>query len=135
MAAAVEDVPGPDDWEAVVERLELTGVNHQLAVNCALKHHQGKRFELAIDPGRAQLHSKAREAQLREALRRLLGEDAELSIAIEPCEAATPARRQQQRRDARQHQAELSIEQDPAVQALRETFGAQINPGSVRPVD
>jgi DNA polymerase-3 subunit gamma/tau len=36
--------------------------------------------------------------------------------------------------DARQKAAEASIEQDPAIRAFREQFGALLRPGSIRPL-
>ncbi len=134
-AAAPEDIPAADEWETLVGSLGLNGVNLQLAMNCALKLRQGNHFELAIAPSHAQLLSKPREDLLREAVKRQLGDDASLSISVEECSAASPATRQKQRQAARQRQAEVSIEQDRTVQALRETFAAQVNPGSVQPID
>ncbi|HFE32361.1 MAG TPA: DNA polymerase III subunit gamma/tau, partial [Gammaproteobacteria bacterium] len=134
-AAAVETVAAPDEWETLVTTLELKGVNLQLALNCALKRRQGNHFALSLAPGHAQLLSKPRENLLREALSQQLGEDVTLSIDVEQSDNPSPATRQKQRQAARQRQAEASIEQDHTVQALRETFAAQVNPGSVQPVD
>ncbi len=134
-AAPVEAVPGPDEWESLATALGLKGVNQQLALNCALKDRQGNHFALSLVPAHAQLLSKPREDLLREALSQQLGETVTLSIDVEQTDNTSPATRQKQRRAARQRQAEASIEQDHTVQALRETFAAQINPGSVQPVD
>ncbi len=130
----LETVPGPDEWETLVNTLDLKGVNLQLALNCALKDRQGNHFALSLAPGHAQLLSKPREELLREALSQQLGKNATLSIDVEQSDNPSPATRQKQRQAARQRQAEASIEQDHTVQALRETFAAQINPGSVQPV-
>ncbi|HEB94255.1 MAG TPA: DNA polymerase III subunit gamma/tau [Gammaproteobacteria bacterium] len=134
-AAAIEVVPGPDEWESLATALDLKGVNQQLALNCALTSRQGNHFTLSLAPTHAQLLSTARENLLREALGQQLGETVTLSINVEQTGNTSPATRQKQRQAARQRQAEASIEQDHTVQALRETFAAQINPGSVQPVD
>ncbi len=134
-AAASEAVPGPDEWEALATALDLKGVNQQLALNCALTSRQDNHFILSLAPAHAQLLSTARENLLREALSQQLGETITLSINVAQSDDTSPATRQKQRQAARQRQAEASIEQDHTVQALRETFAAQINPGSVQPVD
>ncbi len=134
-AISIEAVPDPDEWETLATALGLKGVNQQLALNCALKDRQGNHFALSLAPTHAQLLSKPRENLLREALSQQLGETVTLSIDVEQTGNTSPAARQKQRQAARQRQAETSIEQDHTVQALRETFAAQVNPGSVQPVD
>jgi len=134
-AISIEAVPGPDEWETLAAALDLKGINQQLALNCALKGRQGNHFALSLAPTHAQLLSKPRESLLREALSQQLGETVTLNIDVEQTDSSSPATRQKQRQTARQRQAEASIEQDHTVQALRETFAAQINPGSVVPVD
>ena len=47
----------------------------------------------------------------------------------------TPARRQAQVSDERLRAAEEAIEADPAVRAMREVFGATVQPGSVKPLN
>jgi DNA polymerase III subunit gamma/tau len=47
----------------------------------------------------------------------------------------TPARRQAQASDERLRAAEQAIESDPAVRAMREVFGATVQPGSVKPLN
>ena len=130
----LESVPVPDEWETLVSSLELTGVNQQLAMNCALKVREGNHFELSLGTSHDQLLSKQREDLLCAALGKQLGETITIAINVETTQGDTPAHRQKQRQAARQRQAEACIEQDHTVQALRETFAAQVNPGSVRPV-
>ena len=45
----------------------------------------------------------------------------------------TPAQAEAREKDERQLQAEKSIEEDSFVQAMKETFNAEVIPGSVRP--
>ncbi|MCF6210905.1 MAG: DNA polymerase III subunit gamma/tau [Gammaproteobacteria bacterium] len=131
----IEATPGPDEWESLATTLDLKGVNQQLALNCALTSRQGNHFTLSLSPAHAQLLSTPRENLLREALSQQLGATITLSINVEQTDSTSPAMRQKQRQATRQRQAEASIEQDHTVQALRETFAAQVNPGSVQPVD
>jgi len=134
-ASAIPDVPEADAWERLLDALTLEGLTAQLALNCALKQHDGARLALSLAPAHRQLLNQAREAQLAEALSRHLGEPVSLSITVEATAAPSPAARRELVRLARQRQAEASIAEDHGVQALRETFGAQVNPGSVSPVE
>ena len=47
----------------------------------------------------------------------------------------TPAQAEEREKNARQQQAEKSIEEDGFVRAMKETFNAEVVPGSVRPSD
>jgi DNA polymerase-3 subunit gamma/tau len=124
-----------DSWESLVSSLDLGGMNQQLALNCALKSRDGNRFQLTVASSHKHLLSKKREETLEAALSQRLGEAVKVSIGVEETVSDTPAVRQQTRQSERQHRAEAAIEDDSAVQAFKETFGAQINPGSVQPVD
>jgi DNA polymerase III subunit gamma/tau len=48
---------------------------------------------------------------------------------------ASPAQLDQQRATDRQRAAESAIENDPAIRAFKDMFGASVKPGSVRPLD
>jgi len=124
-----------DSWESLVASLDLGGMNQQLALNCALKSRDGNRFQLTVASSYKHLLSKKREETLEAALSQRLGESVKVAIGVEDAVSDTPAERQQTRQSERQHRAEAAIEDDSAVQAFKETFGAQINPGSVQPVD
>ena len=125
----------PDDWENIVTAMNLAGMLQQLAANCALTQRDGNHFQLSLSPNHKYLLNKSREDSLAAALGQHLGQDVTLSIVLEGASTATPAERQQGRADARQAQAENSIDNDPTVQAIVEAFDGQVNPGSVQPID
>ena len=54
--------------------------------------------------------------------------------AVSPGET-TPAQQQAQAADDRLRAAQQAIEADPAVRAMRDTFGATVQPGSIRPLN
>jgi DNA polymerase-3 subunit gamma/tau len=107
----------------------------QLAANCALTQRDGNHFQLSMSPNHKYLFNKSREDSLAEALGQHLGQDVTVNIVLEGVSTATPAERQQGRADARQAQAENTIDNDPTVQAIVDAFGGQVNPGSVQPID
>ena len=126
---------GTDEWENMVAAMNLSGMLQQLASNCALTQRDGNNFQLSLSPNHKYLLNKSREDGLGNALGQHLGQEVTLSIALEGVNAATPAERQQERTDARQNQAEVTIENDTTVQALMDAFDGQVKPGSVQPID
>jgi DNA polymerase-3 subunit gamma/tau len=133
-------VPAPaagkdDDWESLVQSMSLKGMLRELAMNCAVKRRDANHWTLQLDTLHQQLLSKARQQRLQEALSNSLRQDVQLTIEIEGNAAATPALRQQAEIEARQAAAVDTIEADPNVKAIQETFGATLHTDSIRPLD
>jgi DNA polymerase-3 subunit gamma/tau len=104
-----------------------------LAGNCQLLVRDGSHFRFLLDERARALHTRQLEERFTQALRRLLGESATLEIEIGGA-GDTPQRLEEQARDQRLEQARAALERDPAVQSLRERFGAVLQPDSVKPV-
>jgi DNA polymerase-3 subunit gamma/tau len=126
---------GTNEWENIVAALQLTGMTHQLAIHCALGAREGNNIKLALAPTHKHLLGKTREAALAKALGQYFGQDITLSFAVEEQANETPAEIQQARDEQRQDNARTAIDDDSAVQAFKDVFGAQVNPDSVQPVD
>ena len=124
----------PDgDWPSLLARLELKGPARQLAGNCQLVERAGSHFRFLLDERAGSLHTRQLEDRFLQALRRLVGTAATLEIE-RGSPGDTPARRDEQARDERLEAARAALERDPAVQSLRERFGAVLQPDSVKPV-
>jgi DNA polymerase-3 subunit gamma/tau len=122
-------------WDTIVAGLGLSGLEQQLAVNCALQSREGNRFNLALSSEHSRLHNKKFEERLLEALTRCFGENTKLTIEVGEHASETPAMRDSRERSERQSEAEQSICNDDNVQSLQEIFGATILTDSVQPVD
>ena len=121
------------DWPELLARLELQGAARQLAGNCQLLERDGNRFRFLLDARAQSLHTRQQEERLAQALGRLIG--APVTVEIELGGAGdTPIRREEQARDERLEQARAALDRDPRVQALRDRFGAVLQPDSVKPV-
>ena len=121
------------DWPSLLSRLELKGPARQLAGHCQLLGRDGNHFRFLLDERAGALHTRQLEDRFLQALRAAVGETA--SLEIERGETGdTPARREEQARDERQEQARAALERDPNVKALRERFGAVLQPDSIKPV-
>ncbi len=126
-------VPADGDWPALLARLELKGPARQLAGNFQLLSREGDHFRFLLDERASALHTRQLEDRFVQALRACVGASATVEIE---CGGAgdTPARREEQARDERIEQARAALERDPAVQALRDRFGAVLQPDSIKPV-
>jgi hypothetical protein len=103
-------------------------------MNCAIKQRDDRRWLLELARSHQQLFSKARQDRLQKSLAACLQRDVQLAIEIESEHVdSTPAELQRINAANRQAAAVDTIEADPNVTALRETFGATIN--TVRPLD
>jgi DNA polymerase-3 subunit gamma/tau len=121
------------NWPELLARLDLQGAARQLAGNCQLLERSGNHFRFLLDARAQSLHTRQQEERLVQALARLAG--APVTIEIEQGGADdTPARREEQARDERMEQARAALESDPKVKALRDRFGAVLQPDSIKPV-
>ncbi len=131
-------VPSPaareaGDWPTLLSRLDLKGPARQLAGNCQLLAREGNHFRFLLDDRARALHTRQLEDRLTQALRQQVGESATVEIE-QGGVGDTPARRDEQARDERLDKARSALESDPKVQALRDRFGAVLQPDSIKPV-
>ncbi|HEX7116191.1 MAG TPA: DNA polymerase III subunit gamma/tau [Steroidobacter sp.] len=136
-ATAAASAPAPTDssWPAMMARMNLQGMVKQLAAHCAFLGKEGNKVRLALDAEGEHFRTAAQEEKLTQALSAYYGEPVRLEITI--CEAVpdTPARLQKAAADDRMQSARAAIENDPNVQAMRDMFGASVQPDSIRPAD
>ena len=105
----------------------------QLAGNLQLVSREDDHFRFLLDERAGALRTRQLEDRFVQALRACVGASA--TVEIERGGAGdSPARREEQARDERQERARAALERDPNVKALRERFGAVLQPDSVKPV-
>jgi DNA polymerase-3 subunit gamma/tau len=132
---AAPPVVGRDEWTGMVAALGLQGPAGQLAAHCMLLGRAGDVIRLRLDPAGEVFHRPQLVEKLAQALSRQLGGDVRLDVATGDGGDATPARQQAAAADERLRAAEREIEADANVRALREVFGARVQPGSVKPLN
>jgi len=134
--AAEAPSPLPEDagWSERVAALAIDVLTRQLALNCAWTRFEGDALRLTLDAKTKHLLTEERRLALQKALSAQLGRDIQLAIDLGIGTLDTPAAQLLAQGDARRQAAELAIEQDPAVRAFREQFGAVLRPGSIRPI-
>jgi len=135
---AAKAAPGQsvsDDWRKIVDALGLGGLVKQLAINCTVKKRDGKNILLQIETGHANLINPKAKQRLQQALGEYFNIEAQLEIeVVNTISGESPAQTVQRETEQRQQQAVRSINEDSFTQTLKESFNAEIIPGSVKPV-
>ena len=122
------------DWHGVLPRLGLSGMASQLANHSVVRGWEGGVLTLSVDEKCLSMLGSLAEKRLLEALEKYAG--GSLRIAWQQGGAEdTPAARQQVARERRQQQAERDMAGDPLVQALQDTFDAELIEDSIRPTE
>jgi DNA polymerase-3 subunit gamma/tau len=132
-ASAAPRLEDKEHWHALVAALELGGLASELARNCELVDWDGQRLRLTLDQASERLRVETTEQRLRSALAAVLGEGLRLEIQVARPEGETPSQRRDRARRERQRSAEEAMAHDPIAAALRDTLGARLMPGTVRP--
>ncbi|MEL7451153.1 MAG: DNA polymerase III subunit gamma/tau, partial [Pseudomonadota bacterium] len=120
------------DWEALQGQLPVQGAARQLAAHCALEKRDGKVVHLSLDKRFDTLLTQQLHQRLTDAFCSWFGEDLRLDIQVGVPATETPAQRSERNADARLEQARQSIEQDPNIRALKDTFEATVDTDSIR---
>ncbi len=134
-SAAVTATGADTEWSAMLATVDLQGPARQLANHCVLTGRSGDVLKLRLDPSGEMFRRPQLEQKLAQALSEQQGRPLRIEISVSDVDEDTPARRQAQASDERLRAAERAIESDPAVRAMREVFGATVQPGSVKPLN
>jgi DNA polymerase-3 subunit gamma/tau len=119
------------DWRTFVDSLK-PGFAKTLAQNCELVSSDEQNLVLCVRETQKHLLEPRFQEMLKTALRDRFG-NIKISIEIGGT-GNTPAAQLSQEKALRQAEAEESIRNDPFVQGLMETFGAMVNPSSIKPI-
>jgi len=124
--------PEPTDWAAVVKQLNLSGATRLLANNCALLRREGNIVYLGLDSRSESLLTTSRQQVLSEALSSYFEETVRADISLDHTTAETPVQEEVRLGDEALQAAREGLESDPNVKALKDMFGATLNPDSVQ---
>jgi DNA polymerase-3 subunit gamma/tau len=123
------------DWATMVAQMNLQGMVKELAAHTTLTGRQGNKVQLVLDADGEHFRRPQLEEKLAQALSAYLGETVKLELSVADRALDTLARQQKAAADDRVQQARAAIESDPNVRAMRDMFGATVQPDSVRPTD
>jgi DNA polymerase-3 subunit gamma/tau len=133
-AAPLSNPVVSNQWDEIVPGLGLVGLTLQLADNSMMEHKDAYRIALVLDESFKQMHKREREQELQQALQNYFDSPGlKLELTIGKPNLETPAVKRKRMTDEQQQAAESAIKDDPNVKALEESFGAEVNPASIRP--
>jgi DNA polymerase III subunit gamma/tau len=133
--AGAPPAAGEGTWPQIVAAMNLGGMVRQLASHCTLLGKQGNRLQLLLDADGEHFRTSTLEDKLTQALSTYYGEPVRLEISVGAAAIDTPARQQKQAAGDRLQNARDALENDPNVRAMRDMFGATVQPDSIRPND
>ncbi|MEE4173868.1 MAG: DNA polymerase III subunit gamma/tau [Xanthomonadales bacterium] len=122
------------DWHRVYDALELAGPVRELARNLHLDSCRDGRWRFHIPEDLKYLGSDALVQQLQSAMRAQLGQAVEVAVKPVRQVVASPAAASEAMDLRQRSDAEIAIDQDPTVRALKERFGARIDEDSIQPL-
>ncbi len=125
------------DWCELVTGLGLNGAAKLLASNCAFLRREKNVVHLGLDRRSESLLTRSRQDAIAAALSRRFGEALKVDILVGGTESGneTPVQQAARLVDERKAAARASLEADPNVKALKDMFGAELNPDSIELVD
>jgi DNA polymerase-3 subunit gamma/tau len=132
---AAAAAPATSDWPAMVAQMNLQGMVKELAAHSTLAGKQGNKVQLVLDADGEHFRRPQLEEKLTQALSAYFGEPVRLELSVADRALDTLARQQKAAADDRVQQARAAIESDPNVRAMRDMFGATVQPDSVRPTE
>ncbi len=125
-------LPEPAQWPELASRLQAAPVARELAAHSELLSTEGDHFRLRVA---IKSYAEAGTVErLRTALAQHFGRPVRVSVEVgSTAGATTAATLAEKARNDRQKSAEKAIYGDPFVQELMQSFGAQVEPQSIRP--
>ena len=127
--------PAGNDWQAVVDRLALTGMARELAQHCELLVLDDGVCRLRLSPTHKHLLLKPAQERLQQGLADHFQKPLQLHVDVAETEQITPAQAAEQSRRQRHDAAVAAIEQDPFVRDAIELFDASLVEASIKPLD
>lgn len=124
-----------DDWQAIISRLQLTGVSQVLATHCSLEAHDKERINLVLAQEHESLMAGSGVEKLTQALKKLYGDEVDVSINIINSTINSPAQRERDDKAQQLSTAEDNLKEDTFVRAMEQGLQAEIVPGSIQPIE
>ncbi len=126
-----------DNWPAFVSGLKVMGLVKELATRSELIEQNAAEATtvLKLRVSIKTLAEASTVEKLQAAVAQALGRAVRINIEVGAAQGPTAAALAEQRANERQKAAEEAIYADPFVRGVIETFGATVDPKSIRPID
>jgi DNA polymerase-3 subunit gamma/tau len=141
-APAPESVPSidvnADNWTQIIASLKLSALARQLAEHAAFVSAESNVFTLTISRELNHLATDKSKQKLQQVLSQHLGETIKLVFTDgneQQSTHTTLAKEKATEEAQRQEQAFASIQNDPAIEIIKNTFDARIIEASIKPIE
>lgn len=121
-----------DEWHALADSGQLTGMARQLAQHCEQVERSAGKLVLRLAP--AHKHLQVHQDKLRAELVKLFDKPLTLEIRLDEPAGETPKSRSDNLKRERQERAIASIESDPFVREACDMFDASIDESTIKPI-
>lgn len=121
------------DLDALIERMQPSGVTRMVFDNCQLAAHANGRWQLVLAEEHEVLLREDSRASVQDLVSEYMGREVRVDIVIGKPEGETPGERRRRLDAARQRDAEQAVASDETVQSLLRVFDGRV--GSVQPLD
>ncbi len=123
-----------DDWRHYVEASGLKGAALGICLNSSIAIESDNQATMEIPPDIKNLCTEDIKTEILNKLKQLNGTDIELTFKYATPDA-TPISEDEKINRQKQHDAEISIREDPNVQALQKKLGAQVISNTTKPIE
>ena len=133
--SSVEGLTSSGEWSKIAETLNLKGAAYELAVRCSVGKITGNQIELILSKEHESMAAEGTRKKLEQALQAYFDrKEIRLSLKLTSGDIETPADKKDQMQKQRQLLAEKYVKEDETIKTLKLSFGAEIVPGSVKPI-
>ncbi len=122
------------DWPTIYLGLSVSGILQNTTMHCECIERKANVFIFTLDENYSTLFDVSHQQRLADVLSDYFNEKVQVKITPGKVIQETPAKIAERERRARQHEAEIAIQQDPVVQQLISQCNASVRPGSIEPL-
>ena len=126
---------GNNEWGELVEQTNISGLNKELAMNCACEKLNDSEIVLLLHPSNKSLFKESRQQEIEQGLNEFLPAPITLSITIEESDKETPAECLKRLQHDKMRETTENLNNEAGVQDLMREFGATMNEASIRTND
>ena len=124
----------PTDWPMIYLGLSVSGILQNTTMHCECIERKSNLFIFTLDENYSTLFDVSHQQRLADVLSEYFNENIQVKISPGKITQETPAMIAERERSARQHEAEIAIQQDPIVQQLISQSNASVRPGTIEPL-
>jgi DNA polymerase-3 subunit gamma/tau len=125
-----------NDWNSIVNQLNLSGMALALATNCTIAQTTDTKMTLALSPQHEAMCNKKLVERIEQSLQRYLNKPITLDIQITAADTTqtTPAKQREEQQVQQQSAATAAIKNDQHVQKIMDVFGATLDENSIKSI-